>query len=70
MTPAQYRIQLETFIFMKYKTKRAASEAWDVSPTTVTKVVKGDLKPTFAMLRDTGHTSSTRTVTTITKVKL
>jgi len=55
MNQTQYAHRLSKFIFFNYKTQAAAAEAWGVSRATVSKVVAGDMRPTEAMLQDTGH---------------
>lgn len=48
------RVELRAFIARKYKTQKAAAEAWGCSQSNVSMMLADKQEPTDAMLKDAG----------------
>lgn len=46
---------LTRYVEKTYKSRREAAEKWSVSPSFVSAVLKGNKRPTAAMLKDIGY---------------
>lgn len=46
---------LRKHVVNKYKTQKAAAEAWGVLPSTVSMVLRGERQPTENMLAEVGY---------------